>query len=100
MSAGTMAANGPGPMPASSMTRNPCNGPAMSVLLGATAVGGDGGGDRRPRALGEIVAHALDHQQLGPRHGLGGGLPARWGDERVGPAVDHQRRDVDRAERL
>ena len=103
MSASIMAQNGPGPMPAISMILSAGEGSGHGGVLRAgrwvrptrrTAGGerGDGLDERAEVAGGQVVAHALEHEQLGAGDELGGALAAARGDQRVDVAVDHQRR--------
>src|SRR5688500_7074199 len=105
MSERSMAANGPGPMPAISMILMPLSGPDMGWLLGS---GRDGGSreavedvdDLGEGGTGEAVAHAFDDEVLRAGDGGGGRLATARLDERVVAAVDHERRDVELPELL
>ena len=77
MSASIIPQNGPGPIPASSITRTPSSAPTVmsprSVLwswlggaVGPVAVGRDGVDQVRPGSGGQVVAPAVDQHKVGP----------------------------------
>ncbi len=116
MSASIMAAKGPGPMPANSMMRTPCSGPAIVPAVQSTpatmadssparppppvavAVAGeaeDGAGQQRPQRHRQVMTHVGHHEQAGARDELGGALAAAGGDQGVVETVDDQGRRGD-----
>ena len=56
--------------------------------------------DHRPQRLGQVVAHVGEEQQVGAGDQLGRAHPAARRDQRVVAAVDDERRDVERGERV
>ena len=79
----------PGGVSALSRRRGSPRGPAFSTIASI---------DPRPRAARQVVAHALDLQQPGARDRARGRAPARGPHQRVGGAVDDERRGADRAQ--
>ena len=55
---------------------------------------------RRPELVGEVVAHALEQEELGAPQALGRALTAGDVDQRIGVTVDHERFDVELAQLL
>ena len=55
-------------------------------------------GDLGPQRPGQVVAHAVDDDELGVGDDLGGALAARGVDQGVGGAVDDERREADLGE--
>ena len=104
MSASMNAQNGPGPMPASSMILMPVERSAhrscrsVRPSRGASAV--IASMIWRPEHRRQVVAHALDIEQLGAGMSSAVRSPAGDVDERIDGAVDHERRHVELPERV